>query len=261
MKASPWRREFELTGPDHRCRRGRIANCAAIGSLLVSWILVFKSGGIDIFRLLRSTWMSLTLTHGDNRRTSAGLRLVQIITWWSRDDHVTTNVEAWAEADNYPQTTASGCLHLKEQTWSSHAWHTEYQIKLASVADHRMLGPVQQIKRCTHIHRLHMTTSKKNFGTWISCFSLSVTTLTLSTLFHNLCTATGNNFWPLCFAHVQRHLQAILSPIYGLIYPMQVYNHGLIDWLFDWLIDWLIDRETDIVTPVPNGAENDSAPM
>ena len=42
-------------------------------ALLVSRIPVFKSGGIDIFRSLRSTWISLTLTHGDSRGTSAGL--------------------------------------------------------------------------------------------------------------------------------------------------------------------------------------------
>ena len=73
---------------------GMIANFAAIVSVLVSRTPVFKFGGIDIFRSLRSTWISLILTQCDSRRTSAGFWLVQVIAWWSRDDHVTTNAEA-----------------------------------------------------------------------------------------------------------------------------------------------------------------------
>ena len=38
----------------HRCGGGRIANCAVIGSVLVSQTPVFKSGGINIFRLVQS---------------------------------------------------------------------------------------------------------------------------------------------------------------------------------------------------------------
>ena len=82
----------------HKIWRENDRNYAAIGSVLASRTPVFKSTGIDIFRSLRWTWMSLKLTHGDSRRMSAGLCLVQIITWWSRDDHVTTNAAAWAEA-------------------------------------------------------------------------------------------------------------------------------------------------------------------
>ena len=52
---------------------GRIAKCAAIGSVLVSRTAVFKSEGIDIFRSLRSSWVALKLTYWDGRKTSAGL--------------------------------------------------------------------------------------------------------------------------------------------------------------------------------------------
>ena len=61
------------TSLGHRCGGGKDANCAAIGSVLVPRSPVFKIIDIDIFRSLRSAWMSLTLTHGDSRRTSAGL--------------------------------------------------------------------------------------------------------------------------------------------------------------------------------------------
>ena len=77
---------------NQRYAEGRIANCAAIGPVLVSRTSVFKSGGIDIFRLLQSTWVGLTLTHGNSRRKSAGLWLVKkkknhtMITWRSRDN-------------------------------------------------------------------------------------------------------------------------------------------------------------------------------
>ena len=69
--------------------------------------------------------MSFSLTHGDSRRTSAGLWLVQIITWWSRDDHVTTN----AEADNYlptGQTTVNkkAPIHYIYNPYKWHGPHT-----------------------------------------------------------------------------------------------------------------------------------------
>ena len=44
----------------------RIANCAATGAVLVWRTPVFISGGISIFRSLRSTLISMTLTHGDH---------------------------------------------------------------------------------------------------------------------------------------------------------------------------------------------------
>ena len=51
-------------------------------NLAVAWkVPPIKSWGINIFR-------SLALTQRDSGRTSAGFWLVQIITWWSCDNHV-----------------------------------------------------------------------------------------------------------------------------------------------------------------------------
>ena len=153
---------------------------------------------MDIFRSLRSTWMSLTLTHGESRRKSAGFWLIQIITWWSRDDHVTTNAEAVKSLATNHQVRF--CLRLKEQTSSSHAWRTEYNIKLAANADHRMWD---QFSKQSFVYRFTdgMTASKKkkkSFGTWNPCFLLSVTTLALLFWFHNLRPVSGSYFWLLC---------------------------------------------------------------
>ena len=121
----------------HSYGRGKIANSAATVSVLVSQTAVFKLGGIDNFRSLRSTsWMSFTSTRGDSRRTSAGLWLVQIITWRSRDNKrrgVSRGSQLTAHKSPRPF-----CFHLKEQTWLSHAWCTECPLKLAPIADQRM---------------------------------------------------------------------------------------------------------------------------
>ena len=59
----------------------------------------------------------------------------------------------------------------------------------------------------------------KNTGTWIPCFSLSVTTLAPSTLFHSLRTTTGSNIWPLCSGHALRHFK---QTQHGLLsFPLQ----------------------------------------
>ena len=108
-----------------------------------------------------------------------------------------------------------------------------------------------------------MTNRDVYFGTWL-CFLLSVTTLTLSIWFHNLCTTTRSDAWPLCSAHVVRHFQAgseqlvILTPPYlstveplvkkkhthtfhqvlhcpeNLLYPTQVF-HQVLCYTENWL--------------------------
>ena len=69
----------------HRSYVGeRIAYRAAISSVLVSRTSVFKSGGIDIFLSLRSTWMS---SHEDCRNVSQALispNNYTTISWRSR---------------------------------------------------------------------------------------------------------------------------------------------------------------------------------
>ena len=113
--------------------------------------------------------MSMTLTHGDSCRMLTGLWLVQIITHWSCDHHMTTNAEVWAEAVNLLPTNhhVRFCLYLKEQTRSIYARHTEYHIKLAPIAAHHMWDQFnKQHSWALWFNGPHMTISK-NFGTWI----------------------------------------------------------------------------------------------
>ena len=63
-----------------------------------------------------------------------------------------------------------------------------------------------QQQLCIHVQGPH-TTTRNNPGTWMSCFSLSVTTLALSIWFHSLRTTTGSNFWPLCSALALQYFQ------------------------------------------------------
>ena len=87
-------------------------------------------------------------------------------------------------------------------------WRTEYHIKLAPIADHRMWGQLNKqnlvYKFMGTIWQLNNKTTqrkKTRFGTWIPSFfvvALSDNPCSVD-LIYSLRTSTGSNFWPLCF--------------------------------------------------------------
>ena len=192
---------------------------------------MFKSGGINIFWSPQSTWMSLTLTHGDSRRTLARLWLVQIITWWSCDN------KCWDSrliAHKSPHPILSS-FKTADVIKSCLKHRIPYQTGPNHLSP--QVEPVQQTE-----YRGSWTPCDSWQKFWQSefcvCFSLSLTALTLSIWFHNVSTTTRSNFWLLCSVHVLWHFQAIsaqlvnlpspclwLNPNYGLVF---IQDHGLL---------------------------------
>ena len=107
-------------------------------------------------------------------------------------------------------------------------------ILLAPIAEHRMMD---RFNKHNLVHRFMdpIWRLAKNFGTWIPCFSLWVTTFAPWIWFHNLRTITGSNVWPLCSAHALGHSQAgsaqlaILPLPYLCLEPQQRWSYGWSD--------------------------------
>ena len=127
---------------------------------------------------------------------SAGLLLVQMIAWWSRDNKhwdVSRGSQLTAHRSPWPS------VYFKEQTWSSHAWCIEHHIEVAPVTDHCMWD---QFNRQNLVYRFMSPiwqlaeTLAREFSVFCSQWHL----LALSNWFHNLYTPTGSKFWPLCSA-------------------------------------------------------------
>ena len=81
------------------------------------------------------------------------------------------------------------CLHLKESTWSSHAWYTEYHIKLAPIADHRVWD---QFNKQNLVYRFMGPI-------WQPAKTLAGEFCAVSIWFHKLGTNTGSNFFNAVF--------------------------------------------------------------
>ena len=83
------------------------------------------------------------------------------------------------------------------------------------------------------VHGPH-TAARKNFGMWISCFWLSVTTLAQLFCFHNLCATTGSNFWLLWATTLPSRLTTV-----GQSFPLHFYvSRVCYIWCLPILMDW-----------------------